>query len=93
MTIAYRAGDEIVVNGTTVVLVAAPSFRDRTVIRWGWDIPAADYGSEGTYVTAEAAVASAWRVLDGPMCPCGEPATMAASTRRTCVNCYDRHAD
>ncbi len=92
-TTPHQSGDQIDINGTTVILTARKSFRGGSAIRWGWDIPAADYGSEGTYDTAEQAIANAWRILDGPMCACGEPATITASTRRTCINCYDRHAN
>lgn len=86
---AYRAGDEIVIEGVTIALGSRLGSRG---VRWNWVIPMSDEGSEGYYPTPEAAIDHARRALAGPRCSCGAPATMHASTRRTCPGCYDRYA-
>jgi hypothetical protein len=88
-TRTYQAGDEIDINGTTIVLCRR---KGNTGIRWSWMAPALDSGSEAYQTTPEAAIENARQAL-ATRCACGAVATMTAATVRTCGNCYDRHAD
>lgn len=88
-TTTYQAGDEFDVNGTTVTLCRR---KGNTGVRWNWFAHAIDLGGESYYPTPEQAIEAAHRMLQGERCSCGEPATMNASTGKTCVSCYDRHA-
>lgn len=88
-TTNYQPGDEIDVNGTTIMIT---TWKGCNGVRYGWYAPAAETGGEGYKATPAEAVNDAYTTLGGPRCSCGEPATMNASTRRTCAACYDRHA-
>jgi hypothetical protein len=84
----YQPGDEIDINGTTITLCRR---KGSTGVRWTWMIPAIDVTGEAYQTSPEAAIEHARKTFDD-LCACGDPATMTASTRRTCANCYDRHA-
>lgn len=88
-TPTYQAGDEIDIDGVTIVL---GSRRGSYGVRWCWVIPGIDVGSAGYKATAEDAIADARAKIAGPRCGCGEPVEMTASTRKTCGRCYDRYA-
>lgn len=62
------------------------------------DAPYWARNDERSYATEGEAFAAALRFLGitedtTPKCPCGKPATMAASTGSTCEDCYDTYAD
>lgn len=88
-TSTYQAGDEIYIDGTVIILCRR---KGSAGIRWSWMAPALDSGSEAYQTTPEAAIENARQNL-GARCACGQLATMTAATVRTCINCYDRHAD
>lgn len=91
-TSTHQPGDEITINGVTVILTARKGFRAGSATRYGWDIPSLDYGSESTYATIDEAVADLYRHLDTPCGTCGDPATMTASTGPACTAHYDHMA-
>ncbi|GAA0719599.1 hypothetical protein Drose_05905 [Dactylosporangium roseum] len=85
----YQPGAEIDIDGTAIILCRR---KGSTGIRWTWLNPETNQMGEAYQATPEAAIDHARRAL-GNLCGCGNVATMTASTRRTCVDCYDRHAD
>lgn len=85
----YQAGDEIDINGITIIISRR---KGSAGIRWNWYAPEIDTAGEVYHTTPEAAVDHARRTLGAERCACGAVATMTASTRRTCTNCYDRYA-
>jgi hypothetical protein len=89
----YQAGDEIDINGTTIILASQKSFSGKG-IRWTWDAP--DLGASGVAYkrTAEEAITDARNKLaPTSRCRCGAAAEMTASTGPACANCYDDLAD
>lgn len=91
ITPTYTGGEEIDINGTTIVLIARRRF-SRPGIGWSWCTQDRGIFGESTRATAEDAIDHARRVLGAPRCGCGAPATMNASTGKTCINCYDDYA-
>lgn len=85
---SYQAGDEIDINGTTIVICRR---KGNTGIRWTWYAPEIDTTGVAYHTTPEAAVDDARRALVD-RCACGAVAEMTASTGRACAACYDRHA-
>lgn len=84
----YQAGDEIDINSTPIVLSRR---KGSTGIRWTWYAPTLNTLGEVYHTTPEAAVDHARHTLGADRCACGAITTMTASTRKTCVDCYDRH--
>lgn len=82
----YQAGDEIDINGTTIILSRR---KGNSGIRWTWYAPELDTAGVVYHTTPEAAVDHAHRTLGAPRCACGAVAEMTTSTRRTCADCAD----
>lgn len=82
----YESGDEMVIDGITVILCAR---RGNHGIRWTWWAPQLEEGGEAMKATPEEAIDYARHCL-ARRCSCGDLATMATSHGRSCIRCYDR---
>ncbi len=82
---SYQDGDEIQINGQTVILIGQRSFRGNGT-RWSWGIPRADQFGEVSFATAEEAVAHVTKTLNAPCCAHGQP------TNLFCIPCHDSEA-
>jgi hypothetical protein len=80
----YQAGDEIDINGTTIILGRR---KGNTGIRWNWVAPDLDVAGMTYRTTPEDAIEDARRTLAAPRCRCGAVAEMNFATEPVCANC------
>ena len=76
----YQPGDEIEINGTTIV-ITSKGFRS---VRYSWFAPQLDEGAEASYPTIEQAVAHAYRTLGTGECRHGQ--------LQFCPDCHDQES-
>lgn len=69
----YTAGQEIDIDGATIVLIHRKGFRRGAGMQWTWGIPSADVYAEVGKDTPEEAIAHATAALNSPKCRHGDP--------------------